>query len=138
MTIRAFIIGLVGAICIATLGYVNDQILQFGSIVFGGQLPLVVIGLLVVAQTVVNPLLGLRKGWGLKNSELAVIVMLLLVSCSIPSRGLLEHITPTLGLPAWYNNDVSKGWKRNNTLSYVPQAMLPAGGQYDPAVSDAW
>jgi hypothetical protein len=137
MTPRSIIIGLLGAIAIATLGFFNDQIIQLDSIVAGHQLPIAVIGTLVLSLVTINPLLFfIKRRWCFRPVEVAVITILLLVSCSIPSRGFLEQVVPALGLPAYHNNDVSRGWKKNNLLSYMPRAMLPADGRYDPEVSD--
>jgi hypothetical protein len=138
MTVRAILVGLIGALFIAGVSYFNDQVLGlFGqSPISGHQIPVGVFGPLVVFLAVVNPLLLLtRRSWGFKPAETAIVVLMMLVSCSVPLRGLMENFPTTLGLPAHWNN-VNPGWQKNNLLSYVPPALLPAGGKLDPAATD--
>jgi hypothetical protein len=138
MTVRAILVGLIGALLIAGVSYINDQVLGlFGqSPISGHQIPVGVFGTLIVFMAVVNPLLRLmRRSWSLKPAEVATATMMMLVACSIPLRGLLENFPTTLGLPAHWNN-VNPGWQKNKLLSYVPPAMLPAGGKHDPLATD--
>jgi len=124
MTIRAILIGVFGAIAIATLGYINDQILLFNSLIAGHQLPIAVVGTLIVWAAAVNPLLcRLVPRLGFRPAELATTTMLLLVSCSVPCRGLLEHILPALAMPVHYY-ELNPGWQKNDLLSYAPAAMM--------------
>ncbi len=124
MTLRALIVGLIGAVAIATLGYLNDQALMLASLIAGHQLPIAVIGTLIVGMVTVNPLLGrLRRSWSFRPDELGVVTMLLLVSCSIPSRGLLANMIPALSMPVHYNR-LDPGWRKNNLLGYVPPSMM--------------
>ena len=138
MTVRAILVGLIGAMFIAGVSYFNDQVLGlFGqSPISGHQIPVGVFGPLVVFLAVVNPLLLLtRRSWGFKPAETAIVVLMMLVSCSVPLRGLMENFPTTLGLPAHWNN-VSPGWQKNKLMTYIPPALLPAGGKLDPAATD--
>jgi hypothetical protein len=129
MTLRALIVGLIGAVAIATLGYLNDQaiLLDRSSLIAGHQLPILVIGTLIVVMVTVNPLLvRLRPSWSFRPAELGVATMLLLVSCSVPSRGLLANMIPALSMPV-HHYRLDPGWRKNDLLGYVPPAMmLPA------------
>ncbi|MCJ7543531.1 MAG: hypothetical protein MUP47_03025 [Phycisphaerae bacterium] len=127
MTLRAILLGLLGAIALATLGYINNQVLELPSLIAGHQLPIAVIGTLTVVMVTINPLLWrLRRSWSFRPAELAVAAMLLMTSCSIPGRGFLENFIPSLSLPVHYYS-INPGWRKNRVLSYAPRSMmLPA------------
>ncbi|HOF18224.1 MAG TPA: hypothetical protein PK082_04885 [Phycisphaerae bacterium] len=133
MTLRAVILGLLGATLLASLGYLNDMVLQLESVVAGHQLPISVFLLVLLLAGAAWPLGLLRRSWRLAPAELAVVTTLLLVSCSIPARGLMEAFTPTVAMPAhWYS--VHPGWRKHGLMDYLPPEMLAGGGQYDDRV----
>ncbi len=133
MTIRAVLLGLLGAAFIAATGYINDMVLGLTPMV-GNHLPIIVFGLVIVFALAVNPLVSLiHPNAPLKHGELATIVALLLVACSIPGAGLMWTFVPSLALPAeYYQQDVT--WQRHDVMSYVPHAMLPLGGQFQESI----
>jgi len=134
MTVRAILIGASVALLIAGVAYINDQVLGLESVVAGHQLPITVIGPLILVMVVVNPLLfRLRPQWALHPREVAVAVVLMLAGCSMAIRGLMEHFTSALALPAYWQS-VNPGWKKFDLLSYAPPAMLPGGGAYSEEV----
>ena len=123
-TIIALAIGFIGAIFIASMGYINDVVLGLESFTNGQLLPIIVIGILVLFVLLVNPLLGLcSRKLALSSRELALIVLLWSGACSIPGRGLLEQFTHTMIMP-YHWNKVTAGWQRNNLLDYAPPSML--------------
>ena len=74
MTLRAVILGVLGAVSIAAVGYINDEVLYLNCLV-GNHLPVSVFGLLIVFAAAVNPLLWtLRARWRFQPKELAVAV----------------------------------------------------------------
>ena len=76
MTIRSVIFGLLGAVFIAAVTYLNDHVWMLSQIVTG-HLPVFVFGLLVVLVLGVNPLLfAINPNWRLRPKELAVGMML--------------------------------------------------------------
>ena len=124
MTWRAVIIGLLGSFFIAGAGFINDRILELESFNNGHQLPIIVVGTLFVVVVAINPLLvRLGERWAFRPAELAVIVVLAMVACSIPGRGLMEQFTQVLVMPFHWNR-VIPGWKENNLLEYAPQQCL--------------
>jgi len=128
MTVRAVILGLAGALAIAGLGYLNDSILELTMLV-GNHMPISVFGTLLILAVAVNPVLFLlRRRWRFRPSELAVIVALMLVTCSIPSSGLMRVFSPLLIVPTRMNR-TNTSWQKTQALSYVPREMLPAGGE---------
>ncbi|MBN2449275.1 MAG: hypothetical protein JXR77_02735 [Lentisphaeria bacterium] len=137
MTRRAVIIGLLGSFFIAGAGYINDRILELESFNSGHQLPVIVLGVLFLLVVSLNPLLTrLRPDRSLRPAELALIVTLAMVSCSIPGRGLMEQFTQVLVMPFHWNR-VTPGWKEHGLLEYVPrQALVPVDEEnYDRVVS---
>jgi len=124
MSLRAIIFGVIGGLTIAGFGYISDQILRLESIGAGHQLPVGVLGLLIVFLVTLNPLLfRLRPRLAFRPPELAVIVTLMMVSCSIPGRGLLEQFTQVLILPNHWGTQRA-GWRSTQILAYAPDAML--------------
>lgn len=138
MTIRSVILGIGGALLIAGFGYINDRFLRLESVNSGHLLPVIVMGFLLLAVLVVNPLLQkLRKvGTPFGPGELAFIVICGMVACSIPGRGLLEQFVETLVMPHhWYK--VEPGWQGQKLMEYVPTGALVAATEenYDRVVN---
>jgi len=138
MSLRAVILGMVGAVAVAAVGYLNDSLLGLSPLV-GSHLPVALFGLLVLFTVTVNPLLWrLRASWRLRPAELATIVALTLAACSIPGSGLMRYFTHALALPAHYAEG-SVAWQNTEVLSrYTPPRMLPNDGRYDPVVTGGY
>ena len=86
MSLRAVILGLIGALFIAAFGYYNDSVLRLTFLV-GNHFPISVFGLLIVMVVAINPLLGwVRSRWRFAPAELAVAITLMLAACSVPGR----------------------------------------------------
>jgi hypothetical protein len=134
VTLRAVILGAIAGLAIAAFGYISDQILRLESIGAGHQLPVGVLGLVIVSLMTINPLLfRLRPRLALRSPELAVIVMLMMVACSIPGRGLMEQFTQVLVLPGYWETQ-RPGWRKTDILGYVPRSMLVRAGADDGQV----
>ena len=137
MSIRAFILGLSGAMFIAAAGYINDGLLQSTHLV-GNHFPISVFGLLIVGVIAVNPVLGLLgPGWRLRPAEWALAVAMMLAACSIPGSGLLRTFTPTLIAPA-HQTRMRPDWADGRVIRHIPPQMLPAGGDHDPKTIDGF
>ena len=119
MTLRAALIGLLGAAAICGLNYINDNILRQTYLV-GNNLPVSVYGALILFVMLVNPLLKRRA---LRGGELAVAMTLTLAACCIPASGLLRTFTTSLMLPHHYNR-VEPGWSEEGVVAMVPKRML--------------
>jgi hypothetical protein len=125
MTLRAVIIGVVGALLLAGLGYVNHQV-ELPTLI-QHHFPVFVFGLMVLLAMVVNPLLyKLRPTWRFRPGELAVIVGFLLAVASIPDSGLMRHFTSVIALPK-HHNRMLVGWRSNDVLGYAPREELVPG-----------
>jgi len=131
MTIRAVILGLLAAVFIAAVTYINDHVLLLTHLV-ASHMPIFVFGSLIAAVILINPILYLlRRRWRLRPAELAFSTMLMLVVCNIPGYGLLGVFFKGLSMPAnVYQNEA--GWKKHNLLGYIPPHLLPAEGKYVP------
>ena len=137
MSLRAIILGLIGAVLIAGLGYLNDQILRLNFLV-GNHFPISVFGLLLVMVLAVNPLLYMAKRtWALRPAELAVATTMVLVACSVPGSSLMRVFTPALAMPIQYNQ-TNAGWQKNQVLSYVPPAMMPNEGKFSTELMEGF
>ena len=127
MTLRAVLIGLLGALSIA-----GFEFLCGGN--SNNYIPIGVFGMLILVGIAVNPLLFLlRAKWQLRSVELALALALILVACSIPGNSLLSPLVPALAHPI-QASQTSPGLRSQNLLGYVPPAMLPADGRYDEEV----
>ena len=132
MSVRAVILGIAGALLLAGLGYLNDQVVGLEAVTSGDLLPVSVFGLLIVLVLGINPLLYfLGKDRRLRPSELAVIVLLMFVACSVVSGGMMDTFTPAMMMPLHYYQETAR-WKEVRLLEYVPPDMLPCDGQYLP------
>jgi hypothetical protein len=137
MTWRAVCIGVLCSLFIAGAGYVNDRLLDLESFNSGHQLPVIVLGTLFVVVAGLNPLLARwNRRLPLVPAELAIIVTLSMVACSIPGRGLMEQFTQVLVMPHHWSR-VTPGWKDRQMLEYVPKPALVTVNEdtYDRVVS---
>jgi hypothetical protein len=131
MTLRALLVGLIGAIFIAGFGYVNDHVLGLESFNGGHLLPVIVFGTLVLVLAVVNPLLfRVHRKLVFRPAEAAVVLTMALVACSIPGRGLMEQFTQTLAMPRHWVR-MTPGWK-GRLERYMPEGAYPAQSPTDP------
>jgi len=128
VSFRAVILGTIGAMLIAGVGYLNDQVLRLNFLV-GNHFPISVFGMLILGMIVINPLLF---RWRFRSAEIAVALALVLIACSVPGSSLMRVFTPSLVMPIHYNT-INPGWRKNDVLSYVPPAMLPGRGDRDAA-----
>jgi len=119
MTVRSVVLGLLGAIAICAVTYLNDHVLRQTHLV-GNHMPFAVYGLLIVF------LLLLHRRWralALTGSEIAVIMAMVLASCAIPGSGLMRTFTASLILPHHYER-TNPGWRKHRLLEQVPDKML--------------
>ena len=73
MTVRALLLGMLGAVCIASLGYINSMVLGLNRLV-GSFVPVSVFGALLILVMGLNPLLlWVRKGVRFRAGEIAVM-----------------------------------------------------------------
>ena len=137
MTIRAVILGLLGAAFVCSYTNFNDWIMRQTMFV-GNFMPISVYGLLVLFLALVYPLWRkLTQRGVLKRKELAVILVLTLVSCAIPGSNLLRIFSPALIMPHRYER-TEPGWKQQEVMKLVPEGMLVDISQDEGTVLDGY
>jgi hypothetical protein len=98
-SLRAIIIGSLLAIAINLITPYNDYVVE-NTFVVGSLLPLALmltVLLFVIVGNGVYRLLAPARAF--QSGEMAVVLLMLLTSCSIPSQGLLRSFLPTLTTP---------------------------------------
>ena len=92
MTVRAVLLGLLGAGIICSFAYFNDWVMHQTQLV-GNNMPMAVYGGLILFLLLLNPLLFyLRRKLALSGRELAVILAMVLASCAVPGAGLMRVV----------------------------------------------
>jgi hypothetical protein len=123
MSIRGAILGLLGAALVSGVCYFNDEVIRQGMLV-PHLMPVAVYGSLVLFLLLLNPLLRrVRPTWVLRRGELAVIVCLTIIGCSIASWGLVQFM-PTSTMMPHYFNKTQPGWQAEEILKSAPSQML--------------
>jgi hypothetical protein len=137
MTLRAVIIGIVGAIVFAAGGrYVEAY--GHGPRMVRGQMPVSVYGLLICFALLLNPLITLvRKSWRFKPSEIATILALLLSVCTIIDVGMLRFF-PNMCVNLIQAERTRPGWQKAEVIKRTPPSLLANGGKYSEEVVDNW
>ena len=110
MTVRAVILGLLGAALLGACTFFNDMVMG-GTFLIGNFLPVTVFGGLVLYMLLVHPAWRrFGRGTALQGRELAVIMALVLCACYVPGRGLMHLFTTFLMLPHHYAR-ITPGWQ---------------------------
>jgi hypothetical protein len=122
MTIRAVILGLLGAVLLCSVTFFNDMVMR-GTFLVGNFLPITVFGSLALFVMLANPILRLLgRRVSLSARELAVIVALVLFSCYVPGRGLMHEFSTFLMLPHHYAR-TTPGWQGEPALVRPEQVL---------------
>lgn len=99
VTWRSVLLGLVGVGIICGLTPYNDYALN-NTYLVGNNLPVGAVMLLFVLAVLVNgPVNRFRPKWALDSGEIALAFSMTLVSCALPSSGLMRYFMPTLVAP---------------------------------------
>jgi hypothetical protein len=123
MTLRAAILGLLGAAFICAFTYYNDCVLH-QSLLISDHMPVVIYGGLILAVTVLNPLLRrLSARLALAPAELALALALVLAACCVPAFGLMRTFTASLMLPH-HHQLKEPAWREHDVVGLVPEKML--------------
>ena len=137
MTLRAFIVGIVGIVIIGAICFFNDAVL-YQNLLIGFHMPMSVFGMLVPAMLLFNPCLSLlHRTTGLKflrpfnHKELCLIFALILPTCAIPYCSFMRLMPRAAMLPHHYAKTMPS-WKilqedgktYKPATDYLPQQML--------------
>lgn len=123
MTLRAVIVGLLGAALVASVTYFNDNIMR-QTLFIGNHMPHSVYGSLLLFLLIANPAIALLwKRWAFTGAEIAVVLTLTLAACAIPGAGLMRFFTNAVMLP--HNKARTQaGWQAEGVVDMLPEYML--------------
>jgi hypothetical protein len=125
LTLRALLLGLGGAGLIAAYAGFNDYVVKPGPPIAGDQLPIVPLALILLVGGAWNPLAGrLWKRLRLSGRELAVALIVMLVSVWLPGFGVFRALVPGLVRP-WTHQPQHPDWEQQRTLERLPHHLFP-------------
>ena len=123
MTLRAILLGFLGAAIVNGFTYFNDHIIRQTFFVIN-HMPISVYGGLILFLLMINPLLRRYfKRYVFSSKELVIIITITLASCGIPGSSLMRNFTNCINLPYHYNK-TEPGWKEQNVVELVPKQMM--------------
>ncbi len=102
ITFRSITLGLLISIVIVCLTPFNDYVVNNSFLIGSYFPPIVALAMLALVLLVNGPLHKFAPRAALSSGELAIIICMALVSCSIPSQGLMRQILPTMVSPLYY------------------------------------
>jgi len=137
VTIRAFILGLLGVIFVCSATYFNDVIL-WNTYIISGELPTAVYGILIIFLVFLRPLFRKMSRWlALSRKEITVILVMTIISCAIPAGHLMRHLPGMMIIPHQvYESE--PGWKSRDVMQYVPDGMLVDASTNRETVVSGW
>ncbi|MGF1484334.1 MAG: DUF6785 family protein [Opitutales bacterium] len=123
MSPRSIVVGLVCVALFCSASYFNDHVLRQSHFA-GNHLAPGVFAVLAVFLFGVNPLLAwLRPGWAFNGRELAVILVLLVAACGVPSAGLQRDFISKLVLPHSFAQK-ELAWKKWDIVNQAPDQLV--------------
>lgn len=142
ITFRSVLLGLCGVVLICGLTPYNDYALN-NTFLVGNNLPLGVIMLTFLFALLVNgPLSRFYPAWTFSSGEIAVAFSMTLVSCALPSSGLMRYFPGSLVGPFWHARGNAEYLSLLQSLN-LPRWIFPgfrgngpADWMNDPIVTD--
>lgn len=122
MSIRSVIIGFLGAAVICGFTYFNDFVLHQTFLV-GNHFPLVVYGPLLLFLLFNAGLFAIKENFAFTGKELAIIVGMTLVSCTIPSSGLMRVFPTVLAMPH-HHEKTKSSWGSSRVVKELPHSNM--------------
>ncbi|KPK57444.1 MAG: hypothetical protein AMK73_10145 [Planctomycetes bacterium SM23_32] len=123
MTWRAFLLGLLGAVFIASVTPWND-FAKGNTFLTGSHFPAGVVAVLLMLTLAANPLLKLiRRAWALRQTELMLIWCMMIAACAVPASGFMRFWFPLCAAPAYYAARPDLAWE-DNVLKEVPADLV--------------
>lgn len=130
MTIRSVLIGSIFAALICGLTPYNDYV-AVNTFLVGSYFPLGMALLFFLLVVLVNPLiLMVAPKRALRTPEMAVILTMTLVSCSIPSQGLLRALIPSMVASFYHGRSSQSFWNAFLGMD-LPSWLFPVGSIAD-------
>lgn len=131
VTLRSVLLGLIGVILICGFTPYNDFAVA-NTFAIGNFLPILLVLFVIVVVLAINlPLRLVAPRVALREGELAVVVAMLLVSCSLPSSGLMRYLPA--GLVGVYSNAANNAGRTESIdKADLPTWLFPATTNDDP------
>ncbi len=124
VTFRSAVLGLLLGTGICLLTPYNDYAVGNTFLVGNYFPPVVAVGLLATVVLVNAPLLRFGPRWAYRPGELAVVLAVTLVACSIPSQGFLRFTLPYLVVPFHFGEIQPDYWRAFLALE-LPTWLFP-------------
>ena len=139
ITWRSVILGTLAVCLVCGFTPYNDFVVA-NTFFIGGYLPLVLVITFFILIVVVNgPLHRWTPRHALTSGELAVVMLMMLFSCSIPTQGLMRYFLPMLVAPFHYGASQERFWQMFTGM-HLPGWLFPvpdiAEGRTSPIVRD--
>src|SRR5208282_3538420 len=129
---RSLFLGLGGVVFICALTPYNDYALN-NTFLVGNNLPLGVVMVLFLFALLVNgPLSRWKPAWAFSAGELTVAMSMTLVSCALPSSGLMRYFPPALVAPWWHARTNPEFAQLADSLQ-LPKWIYPSFKGSDPS-----
>lgn len=131
ITGRSAVLGSLMVCLVCGLTPYNDWVVA-NTPAIGSYLPLVLILTFFALVVLVNgPLHRWAPRWALSSGELAVAMAMTLVSCSLPTQGMMRNLLPTLVSP-FYHAAQNERFLQTLTGMHLPAWLFPVGDAGDP------
>jgi hypothetical protein len=139
ITFRSVLLGSLIVCLISVLGPYNDYVVS-NSYLVGSYFPPVLAGVFFLFMVLVNaPLSRWAPRWAFSSGELAVMMVMTLVACSLPGQGLMRNFLPTLVWPFYFGSINETFWQAFLGLD-LPGWLFPVesmeGGRLSRIMTD--
>ncbi len=126
LSIKAVLLGAIGALVIDLVAYPNDYLVQSTYFV-GNHLPVSVLTFFFLMSLCVRPFNPwLPRCLRFSNGEVIVAAVLMFAACSLPTSSLMR-IFPALETTPYAIERTRQNWQSHKTLSYTPDRLVPEG-----------
>lgn len=124
ITLRALLVGSLLAVGVNLITPFNDYVVV-NTFMVGSYLPLALMLAIVFLVMIGNGLLRMAlPRHAFHTGEIAVMLMMLLVACSIPSQGLLRQLAPSLTTPFYYG-ETNPTYYQALQRAGIPDSLFP-------------
>ncbi len=103
ITFRSVGLGLLIAVGIVCITPFNDYVVNNSYLVGSYFPPIVALAVLAIVLLINGPLHKFAPRYAMSPGELSIVILMALVSCSIPSQGLMRQLIPSMVAPLYYS-----------------------------------
>jgi hypothetical protein len=139
ITFRSMLLGSLFVVLVSVLAPYNDYVVS-NSYLVGSYFPPVLVGVFFLLMVLVNaPLNRWAPRWAFSSGELAIMMIMMLVACSLPGQGMMRTFLPTLVWPFHLGQVNHQFWEAFVALD-LPEWLFPVerieDGRLDRIVLD--